>query len=54
MKDMRIFKELLIPFLLKLSVRHEEFQAFFENVISTSEMKINSPNLISEFMDCKY
>jgi len=52
MKDMRIFKELLIPFLLKLSVRHEEFEAFFENVILTSEM--NSLNLISEFMDCKY
>jgi len=52
MKDMHIFQELVVPFLIKLSTRQDEFDKFFENVFITAEM-LEDLTFIPEFIECK-
>lgn len=54
MKDKHIFKELIIPFLLKLSLSSlEEFDKFIEHLILTSDM-LHNTMFIPEFIESNY
>ncbi len=52
-KDVHIFRELLIPFLIKLSSKKNEFNAFMENLMNTGDI-LDNKRLIPELIDCIY